>query len=133
MSTGPNFPSGYTLKPLVSMADIASSANISSISSQVADTARLQTLFSMDPEVLKTQIVEWINLGAPSEKILWTQSFPQPQYLTLNGQYLQRMRYILTCLNMTRPELQSTVAALFPGLKAEIELRDTVLTVFIRL
>ena len=133
MSTGPNFPSGYTLKPLVSMADIFSSANISSISSQVEDTARLQTLFSMDPEVLKAQIVEWINSGAIGEKIVWSQPFPQPRYRCLSGEYLPRMRYILTCLNVTKQTLQDSLTTMFPGLRAGFEVRDNVLIVFIRL
>jgi hypothetical protein len=133
MSTGPNLPAGYTIGPLVSLADIVSSANLSTISSQVADTARLHTLFTMNPEVLKTQIVEWINSGATGEKILWSQPFPQPRYLTMDGQYIARMRYILACLNMTKQSFQESLTVMFPGLNVGFEVRDDVFIVFIRL
>jgi len=87
----------------------------------------------MDPGVLKGQIVEWINSGATSEKILWSQPFPQPRYLTTDGQYISRMRYILACLNMTKQSLQEALTVMFPGLNAGFEVRDDVFIVFIRL
>lgn len=116
MSTGTALPSGYVLAPLVSFTEVVTDATANTNSTQDDDTARLQTLFTLDAEVLKTQLVNWVKAGGRGQEVVWSQSFTSSSYLCKDGRYRFGTQYIFYCLSTNGAGFQATLNTLFPGL-----------------
>ena len=116
MSTGTALPSGYVLGPLVSFTDVITDASANTNSTQDADIARLQTLFTLDAQTLKTQLINWTKKGGRGQEVVWSQPFTSSPYLCKDGRYRFGIPYIFYCLNTNGASFQASLNIMFPGL-----------------
>jgi hypothetical protein len=125
--TSPNLPTGYTgPAPVISMEELLAVHNTPSKEQQ--DTARFQTMFTIDAAHLRQSLLRWAAAGYQPNYMVW--SSPSSGVVQcLDGKTRSGMGYLEYCMNMSRAEMLAQLQTMLPGLNVVLQLSRGVISV----